>query len=191
MKSNPEFIMFCGPMFSAKTSSLLLMLEKYKHQKKRICVFKPIIDNRYSTDSVVSHGGGSIKSHTIVTSSDVLKILSGLDEEPHVVAIDEAFMIPGIADILIYLYKIGMTVVVSTLEMSSAGKPFPEPEKMFPWATQVHKLTAACTICGADAHYTHKKSDTGVEIEVGSHELYEPRCYNHNPTINLDPGHGE
>jgi thymidine kinase len=182
---NPQFIVYTGPMFSAKTSALLIALEKYRHQKKRIVVFKPIIDDRYSVNRVTSHSGNSIDSITIVTASDVLRHLSELDEQPHVVAIDEAFMIPGISDVLIYLYRLGITVVVSTLDLSSSCKPFPETQKILPWATKVYKLSAACTVCGSDAYYTHKKQAGGNEIEIGSFELYEPRCAAHHMCVNL------
>jgi thymidine kinase len=183
--SKPELIVYTGCMFSAKTSSMLIAIEKYRHQKKRIVVFKPVIDDRYSVNRVTSHGGNSIEALTVVTASDILRHLADLDEQPHVIAIDEAFMIPGIADILIYLYRLGITVIVSTLDLSAACKPFPEPQKIFPWATQIYKLSAACTVCGADAHYTHKKQDSDNEIEVGSHELYEPRCAAHHMCVNL------
>lgn len=182
--SIPEFIMYVGPMFSCKTSMLLLTLEKYRHQKKRCVVFKPVIDNRYSNDKVVSHGGASIESVVVKSGADILKYLSDLDDQPHVVAVDEAFMISDVAETLIYLYKLGVTIIVSTLDMSSAGKPFTEPQVMMPWATKVEKLTSVCTVCGSNAHYTYKKTEGGGEIEVGSYETYEPRCFSHHSVIN-------
>lgn len=184
---NPEFIIFTGPMYSSKTSSLVLSLEKYKYQKKRIEVFKPTIDDRYNVNSVVTHGGVSIPARCVTVGSDVLRYLAEIEEEPHVVAVDEAFMINGIAEVLIYLYKLGFTVVVSSLDLSAAGKPFLEIEKMMPWATQVYKLTAVCTVCGADARFSYKKGSSDDEIEVGSNDLYEARCHSHMPIVNEKP----
>jgi thymidine kinase len=183
MLNNPEFIVYCGPMFSSKTSSLLATLEKYKYQHKSAIVFKPNIDDRYSIDEVVTHGGWKVPAVCVKTGSEILEYLMSLEKEPQVVAVDEAFMIPGSADALTWLYTYGFTVVVSSLEMSSAGKPFSEVEKMLPWATQVHKCTAVCTVCGKDAHFTHKKQVGGDEIEVGGSELYEPRCAQHFPEL--------
>lgn len=182
--SNPEFIMFCGPMFSTKTSMLILALEKYKHQKKRCIVFKPTIDDRYSKSEVVSHGGATVDSVVVKDGSDIFGYLADLDEQPHVVAVDEAFMIPGCAEALVYLYKMGISVVVSTLDISAMGKPFEEPQKMMPWATQLHKLSSVCVVCGANAYYTHKKTAGEDEIEVGGGETYEPRCFSHHAVIN-------
>lgn len=182
--TNPEFIIFCGPMFSTKTSMLLLTLERYKHQKKKFIVYKPTIDDRYSKNQVVSHGGAAISAVIVKDGSDILEHLAEQDKQPDVVAVDEAFMIPGVSDVLVYLFKLGITVVVSTLDLSAAGKAFDEPQKMMPWATKIEKLSSVCTVCGLNAHYTHKKSNSESEIEVGSDETYEPRCYSHHAIIN-------
>ena len=183
MLNNPEFIVYCGPMFSSKTSSLLAVLEKYKYQHKKIVVFKPNIDDRYSTSEVVTHGGWRLPAVCVKSGEEILEYLTCMEEEPQVVAVDEAFMIPGSSDVLIWLYTYGFTVVVSSLELSAAGKPFHEIEKMLPWATQIQKCTAVCTVCGRDAHFTHKKQVGGEEIEVGGSELYEPRCAHHFPEV--------
>lgn len=181
--NNPEFIIYTGPMFGSKTSRLLSTLEKYKYQKKKIVVFKPNIDDRYSASEVVTHSGWKTPAICVKTGADILEYLTDANDSPQVVAVDEAFMIPGIAESLIFLFKNGFTVVVSSLEMSATGKPFHEIEKMMVWATQVEKCTAVCTVCGRDAHYTHKKQLGGDEIEVGGAELYEPRCFSHFPSI--------
>lgn len=181
--SNPEFLIFCGPMFSSKTSSLLALLEKYKYQHKKIVVFKPKIDDRYSVSEVVTHSGWKVPAICVKTGAEILEYLTNMEVSPQIVAVDEAFMIPGSSDTLIWLYTFGFTVVVSSLEMSSAGKPFIEIEKMLPWATHIQKCTAVCTVCGRDARFTHKKQVGGEEIEVGGAELYEPRCAQHFPEL--------
>ena len=180
---NPEFIVYTGPMWASKTSRLLMSLERYKYQGKKYVVFKPSIDDRYGRNDVVTHSGWKSPAICIKIGADILEYLAESKDAPHVVAVDEAFMIPGISESLIWLYRNGFTVLVSSLEMSAAGKPFKEIEKMFPWATKVEKCSAICTVCGRDAHYTHKKQTGGDEIEVGGDDLYEPRCYSCSPTI--------
>jgi len=180
---NPTLTVFTGCMFSSKTTSLLLALERFKHQKKRIMVFKPAIDQRYSESEVVSHSGWRHSATTVKEGADILGALAEVEGSPDVVAVDEAFMIPGIAEVLIWLYKSGISVVVSTLDLSATGKAFHEVEKLLPWATHIEKCAAVCTECGRDAFYTHKKFVSGEEIEVGGAELYEPRCFRHVPFI--------
>jgi len=180
---NPTLTVFAGAMFSSKTTKLLLALERAKYQHKRIQVFKPAIDARYSNTEVVSHSGWKHDATLVKEGSDILGALAEAEQMPEVVAVDEAFMIPGVADVLIYLYQLGIDVVVSTLDLSYLGKPFHEVEKLMAWATHVEKCAAVCTECGRDAFYTHKKQTDGEEIQVGGAELYEPRCFRHHLAV--------
>jgi len=179
---NPVLTVFCGPMFGSKSTRLLLELERYKHQKKRIMLFKPAIDDRYSDSAVVTHSGWSHEAIVVKEGSDIIEKLAEADEPPQVVAVDEMFMIPGVGDVLVWLYKSGMSIVVSALDLSYSCKSFKEVEKILPWATYVKKCPAVCVECGRDAFYTHKKQTTNEEeIEVGGSELYEPRCRKCHP----------
>lgn len=190
MKSNPNFTIYCGPMFSSKTSRLLMELERFKYQHKNFVVFKPLIDSRYSDTNIVTHAGWTQPAINVKTGADILYHLSEMDSEPHLIAVDEAFMIPGVSDVLIFLFKSGFNVLVSSLDMASNGRPFAEISQMLPWATHIKKCTAICTVCGQNAHYTHKKIDGGDEhlVHVGGSELYEPRCFEHHPGIKTIKG---
>lgn len=183
MLSNPEFVIYTGPMFGSKTTHLLSSLERYKYQHKRVVVFKPSMDDRYSLGEVVTHIGWKTPAVCVRTGADILEHLTNMVDSPNVVAVDEAFMIPGVAEALVWLYRNGFTIIVSSLDISATGKPFPEIEKMLVWATQVKKCCAVCTVCGRDAYYTHKKQANDEEIEVGGSEMYEPRCARHFPEL--------
>src|ERR1039458_9578329 len=52
----------CGPMFSGKSEELMRRLRRAIIARKRVQVFKPIIDNRYSDDEIVSHTDMRMKS---------------------------------------------------------------------------------------------------------------------------------
>lgn len=65
-----------GPMYSGKTSTLLSMIEIYTLGKKRIKVFKPVIDDRYSSDHVVSHSGQMAEAINVYDSSEIKEIVS-------------------------------------------------------------------------------------------------------------------
>jgi thymidine kinase len=172
-------------MFSCKTSKLLMELERFKYQHKKVVVFKPQQDVRYGIDDVVSHSGWKTPAIVIKTGADVIEVLAALDEQPQVIVVDEAFMIPGIAETLTWLFRNGYNVLVSTLDLSSACKPFGEVEKMLPWATCIEKCSAVCTVCGDDASYTYRKLVSDEEIQVGGSELYEPRCFACHPMTKL------
>ena len=61
-KINSGYIeVICGPMFSGKTEELIRRVNKANFTNKKIVVFKPEIDKRYSNDFIVSHNGEKIK----------------------------------------------------------------------------------------------------------------------------------
>lgn len=183
-KKCPEFIVFTGCMFSSKTSRLLSMLERYRYQHRPVMVFKPRKDDRYSSSDVVTHSGWRTHAHAVTNGADILDAVSDAVDGADVIAVDEAFMIPGVSEALVFLFRRGFTIIVSSLDMSSSAKPFAEVEKMLPWATRVEKCTAVCTVCGKDAHYTHRKCVDDIdEIKVGGSETYEPRCALHHPAV--------
>ena len=180
---NPKFIIFTGPMFGSKTTRLVAAVDRYRYQNRSIAVFKPQMDTRYASTMITTHAGAKLEATCVNTGDDIVTHVLNMDS-CDVVAVDEAFMIPGASWVLIDLFKKGKTIVVSSLDLSATGKAFDEVEAMFPWATHIEKCPAVCTVCGQDAYYTHKKVEDIAEITVGGAELYEPRCWQHHSYFN-------
>jgi thymidine kinase len=178
------FIVYCGPMFSGKTTRFLNYLDRCHYQGKTTAVFKPEIDARYAHKEIVTHSGTAVPCKTIVNGNDIIEHLIDAKSSIDVVAVDEAFMVDGIAESLIFLYKHGKDIVVSTLDLSSGCEPFEEISSMLPYATIVKKCNAVCTVCGSDAQYTYKKVEDGNIISIGGSDKYEPRCWKHHPLMN-------
>ena len=174
---NHEFRMYAGPMFGGKTTRMLSQLERYHYQDEEIYLFKPTIDERYDERSVVTHTG--LKRPAILVSSgdNIIKTISSLNGgSPCVVAVDEAFMISGSGDALVWLFKRGHTILVSSLQLSSDGSAYPETTIMFPYATHVEVCPAVDPISKQDAYYTEKYAGRKDHaIEVGGAEMYRPR----------------
>jgi thymidine kinase len=185
MKKRPEFVIFTGPMFSSKTSRLLMELEKCKYQKKNVIAFKPFIDTRYNETQITTHVGLTHDAVCVNDGADILKFISDSEMKYDVIAVDEAFMIKGVAEALTFLYRNGFSVYVSSLELASNCTVFREVEKMLPWATKIEKRVSVCTVCGSDAYYTYKKAFSDEILEIGGDELYEPRCWLHHPTVTI------
>ena len=57
----------CGPMFSGKSEELIRRLRRAMIARKRVEVFKPAIDNRYSDNEIVSHGDLRMNSQVFPT----------------------------------------------------------------------------------------------------------------------------
>lgn len=183
MNTNPDFTMFVGPMFSSKTSKMLSLIDRYFYQKKDVLILKPKKDDRYALHQITSHTGVQVDAKTVESGDDIIKQVDLVDGKVDVVAVDEAFMIDGSSEALIWLFQQRISIAVSTLDISATGQPFKETKEMLPWATNVVNCTAVCTICSADAHYTHRRIASNEEIQVGGKELYEPRCFTHHVLI--------
>jgi thymidine kinase len=184
---DPRFTIFTGPMFGSKTTHLLAMVERYLYQKQHIVAFKPVMDNRYSDIKICTHSGGSLPAIGVKNGQDVIRHIEqnvDMHQGADVIAVDEAFMIDGIASALIKLFKSGKTIVVSSLQLSATGKVFEEIRDMMPYATNIKICPAVCPITGRDAYYTHKKIENLNEIAVGGAELYEPRCWTYHSYMN-------
>jgi thymidine kinase len=181
-----RFVLYLGPMFSGKTTKLLAELDRYKYKGKRVLLVKPLIDQRYSKSEVCSHYGSKMDSLSINYVSDFKNLEMDIMRYD-VLAVDEAFMFPGISDFLYNLYLNGMTIIISSLDLSSGLEPFDEVKNMMPYATEIYKCAAVCGAedCYLDATLTYKIRDGNKKpstvIEVGGAEMYEPRCVKHHP----------
>ena len=178
MKS-PELKIYTGPMFGGKTTRMLASLERYQYQHRSTVLFKPMLDNRYSEQKVVTHKG---QEHTSILVSSGKEILErGIEAD--VVAVDELFMIPGSATALISLFRKGKTILVSTLQLSSNPSgytAFEEVKDLLPWATSIQVCPAVCSQCDRDAFYTQRIGEQPKEILVGGSESYQPVCWKHS-----------
>ena len=112
----------CGPMFSGKSEELIRRLRRAMIARKRVEVFKPVIDDRYSADEIVSHGDSRMTS---VVVKDAAEIMDRIDWRSEVVGIDEGnFMGPTLVDIAGRLADSGKQVIIAGLDTDYMGRPF-------------------------------------------------------------------
>jgi thymidine kinase len=170
----------CGPMFAGKTEELLRRVRRLEYAKKNIVVFKPTIDDRYSSDEVVSHNNSRTKS---VNISYARQIFDHIDKETQVVAIDEVqFLDEEAVGICEFLASRGVRVIVSGLDKDFRGEPFSFMPKLLSLAEYVTKLTAICVKCGIPATRTQRMVDgkpakyNDPIVLIGAQESYEARC---------------
>lgn len=179
---NPVLRLWVGPMFGSKTTQLIAAVDRYRLQSKKVLAFKPALDNRYSaTGEIVTHNGGKLDCVLVSKGQEIVDAVKEFDSDLSAIAIDEAFMIEGCDEAILKVYNSGISVLVSSIDLSSDLRPFSVVKNILPFATEVNKCTAVCTVCGEDASFTFKKSTiTGAEIEIGGAEIYEPRCWMHH-----------
>ena len=164
----------CGPMFSGKSEELIRRLRRAELERKRVQIFKPVIDNRYSTNGIVSHSGLEIPSDPVADADEIVRKVNLLTE---VVGIDEAqFLGPGLVGVCQSLAQAGKRVVVSGLDMDYLGRPFEPMPTLLTVAEEITKLLAICIRCGNPAVHTQRLVHSDELIVVGAKGMYEARC---------------
>ena len=163
----------CGCMFAGKTEELIRRINVLSYARKNILVFKPKIDDRYSTTEIASHAGSKVPCIVI---SEAKEILDHVNYDTDVVAIDEVqFFDEDVVDICEYLADSGLRVMVAGLDKDFRGEPFGVLPDLLTRAEFVTKLTAVCAKCGAPATRTQRIINDNIVL-VGAKEAYEPRC---------------
>ena len=161
----------CGSMFSGKTEELIRRLNRAKYAKKKVKVFKPIVDSRFNTNLVSSHDKNQIKSKSVSKSSDIKIKALGSD----VIGIDEAqFFDNGIIKVCNDLANEGIRVIVAGLDMDYKGNPFGPMPNLMATAEYVTKVHAICAKSGNLANHSHRISTNKSLIHLGEKESYVP-----------------
>jgi thymidine kinase len=164
----------CGPMFSGKSEELIRRLRRAMIARKRVEVFKPIIDNRYSDDEIVSHGDLRLKSQVVTSAED---IPNRIDWRSEVVGIDEAnFMGEGLIEVSQRLADSGKQVIIAGLDTDYLGRPFQPIPDLLAHAESITKTLAICVRCGNPAKHTQRLRGSDDLIVVGAADMYEARC---------------
>lgn len=170
----------CGSMFAGKSEELIRRVTRLEYAKKKIKVFKPIIDNRYSNDEIVSHSKYKTKAINITYAKDILK---HIEQDTYAVVVDEVqFLDREIIEIAEKLANEGKRVILAGLDKDFRGEPFGVMPDLLARAETVTKLTAICSVCGMPATRTQRlvngkpaRYDDPL-ILVAATESYEPRC---------------
>jgi len=169
-------------MFAGKTEELIRRIKRIEYARKEVIVFKPEIDDRYSSDEVVSHSNLRAKSIPVKKARDILAHLESCNL-PYAVAIDEVQFFDGeVVDVCEHLADKGVRVIAAGLDMNFRGEPFGPMPLVLSRAEYVTKLQAICQVCGDPATRTQRiingkpaNYDDPI-ILVSAQESYEARC---------------
>ena len=169
-----------GPMFSGKSEELIRRVTRALIAKQRVQVFKPALDNRYSSAAIASHAGRTLEAIAIA-NVEAISIL--LHQETDVVAIDEGqFLSQELVHYSMELADSGKRVIIAGLDQDFRAEPFGPIPELMARAESVQKFTAICAQCGQAATRTQRLVNNSPAhfndpvILVGASESYEPRC---------------
>ena len=170
----------CGSMFSGKTEELIRRVKRAQIARKRVQVFKPALDTRYSAQHVASHDGLRVQAIAVSSTAELIDLL---DDAAEVVAIDEIqFLDSAVVSLCEALAVRGKRVIVAGLDQDFRGESFGSMPELLARAEHVDKLQAICVRCGRVASRTqrlingHPASFSDPVILVGATEAYEARC---------------
>jgi thymidine kinase len=173
-----------GPMFSGKSEELIRRLRRAEIARQRVQIFKPVIDQRYAKNEIVSHSGLEIASDLV---KDALEILAKVEPRTEVVGIDEAqFLGESLIDTCTKMADLGKRVIVAGLDTDYLGRPFEPMPRLLAVAEEITKLLAICVRCGNPAVHTQRLVESEELIVVGAGGAYEARCrrcFEPNPAL--------
>ncbi|MGH9700136.1 MAG: thymidine kinase [Candidatus Acidiferrales bacterium] len=163
-----------GPMFSGKSEELIRRLRRAEIAKQRVQIFKPVIDQRYAKNGIVSHSGLEIPSELVKQGDEILAKVAARTE---VVGIDEAqFLGETMVEACVKLADLGKRVIVAGLDTDFLGRPFEPMPRLLAVAEEITKLLAICMHCGNPAVHTQRLFGSEDLIVVGAGGMYEARC---------------
>lgn len=184
---NGYILVITGGMFSGKSEQLIDRCKKFEaYGKKKVKVYKPSGDKRFSEDEVVSRMGCHFPATDIpekITDKVMNQILSET-KDVDVVGFDESqFYSKNIMPLVSELAYNGKYVIVAGLNMDYRGKEFGYIGGILAMADKIIRLHSFCAICGSEKG-THtqrlvngKPAKKGEPIVlIGDTESYEPRC---------------
>lgn len=164
----------CGPMFSGKSEELIRRLRRATIARRKVQVFKPAIDDRYSESEIVSHAETRMSSESVENARE---ILSRIDPSTRVVGVDESnFFGRDLAAVATQLADGGKQVIIAGLDTDFMGRPFAPMPDLLAIAESITKMSAICVQCGAPAKHTQRLIGSDELILVGAADAYEARC---------------
>ena len=164
----------CGPMFSGKSEELIRRIRRAEIARQRVQVFKPVIDDRYAHDEIVSHSAMRIHARRV---HHARAILEAIEPDTQVVGVDEAqFFGQELVGVVESLANSGKRVIVAGLDQDYLGHPFDPMPQLLALAEEITKTLAICVVCGNPAVRTQRLVPSEERIVVGGSSAYEARC---------------
>ena len=163
-----------GSMFSGKSEELIRRLRRAQIARRKVQIFKPAIDSRYSEEHIVSHSEMRMESKLVHSAGEILE---GVGADTEVIGIDEGqFFDSSITEVVQALADKGVRVIVAGLDQDYLGRPFEPMPQLMATAEYVDKMLAICMQCGAPANRTQRLVHSTARVVVGGAHAYEARC---------------
>lgn len=200
MTKKPCIIVYSGPMFAGKSTSLINAYIDSPTPANNKVVFKYAKDTRYSNNTeIVTHNNVRIPCVMINECEDISTYLNNnacvnLDSNRITeIYIDECQFLPDILTWITGLQEINntnticgastliTTIVLAGLDLDATGKPFTDAFAIvIETADVAYSLLAKCYVCSGEAPYTkllktdalNEMNKNRTNVLIGGAELY-------------------
>jgi thymidine kinase len=163
-----------GSMFSGKSEELIRRLRRAQIARQQVQIFKPVMDNRYAENHIISHSDMRIPSECCSSSAE---LLTRVRPDAEVIGIDEGqFFDAELPAVCNTLANQGKRVIVAGLDQDYLGKPFEPMPALLAIAEYITKTLAICVVCGSPANHTQRLIVSRERVLVGASGMYEARC---------------
>jgi thymidine kinase len=175
----PRLDIIMGPMFAGKSTELIRRIRQLKVLNKQYIVLKPIIDDRYSNNQIVSHNNDRENCVSFDTLDNFINLVDLNNIET--VFIDEAQFFPDLKVGVTHLVEVmNKNVVIVGLDGDFHREKFGQILDLIPFADTCIKQTSLCQFCGdmTPAIFSLKLNGNLNQVEVGS-DMYKAVCRKH------------
>ena len=164
-----------GSMFSGKSEELIRRLRRAQIAKRKVQIFKPKIDNRYSDGHIMSHSAMRIAGGKRVVGARAARAGHGRHRSRgHRRGAVLRHRAAG--RVQRRSRTSGKRVIVAGLDQDYLGKPFEPMPQLLAIAEYITKTLAICMVCGAPANHTQRLVASSERVLVGAQGTYEARC---------------
>ena len=175
--SDPFLGLYCGPMFSGKTSKIVNLSQQFDRAGVKNVIINHSSDNRYtSSNELVTHDK---RSKACVLATSLYDFHSPLEVTPvSVFLINEGQFFDDIVPWTKAMVSLpnSKKIFISGLDADYRGEPFGTWMDLVPFADQVEKLQSVCAACKTRPSVFSKRRSNDTAQTLISYQDYMPVC---------------
>ncbi len=172
----------CGPMFSGKSEELIRRLRRAKIARQNVMAFKHMLDAHRGLEQLISHDGTCLDAQPIADPHLVQQC--ALKYKADIIGIDEVQFFPmTIVTTICSLVATGKRIIVAGLDRDFRSVPFGPMPILLAIADSITKLSAICSECGNEGHFTQRlidgkpaRFDDPIIMVNEQETTYQARC---------------
>ncbi len=178
--------LYIGPMFSGKSSCILLKITQMADMGFNVLYINHIDDVRISesSDNIVSTHNSQYKSLSPLINTIKTASLHNINVRDYqYIAVDEGQFFNDLYEsVIIWITELGKNVMIASLDGDVYRRKFGQILDLIPYADKVKKLTAYCDICRENcgiikiAPFTGRICDSNEAKIIGGRDMYIAMC---------------